>query len=329
MSVETPLRKLLFSILGSIFAVLAAGVVGDLIIKRNIDNYSEQQKGLSDAILSADTDFRMALSEIDNIVTSRRSSNLLMNEYIIHGNVGGALGYYETYMSSVDDWNAKRGALLTKIRQITECDQDSSTNKLSISQLRAVENRVRARHPRVHIPAISIGVVTCPDRPLFYTRSLRDRDIFRGGYGQQGPLRSAFEVYRYLHSRFTSLVDSSASLCVRSAEKLLEAKFIECGNPGAPSWPNWDLPPSLCVKQVVANYEPNRLCGQKFGVAGGVTQYEFAQIDFWWDLSRSLFLAHRARYIDRVCRDNLRFWTSRFGPGCSATSLLEPGPGTQ
>jgi hypothetical protein len=237
-----------------------------------------------------------------------------MNQLIAAGNISGAVAYNSEYTATVTAWNDKQVALALLIQRISQCDKPEAAFASFSEDLRAARVYTRAQRRLGNVAhKTPLRDSFCPDAALFSSRQATDVQIFAGD--ASAPFGSVFEVFRFMHVHFRNSLSPETLLCVRSAESLFQAHFASCG--GKLGWLPISWSTANCVAAVIQNDSPNRLCQTPaFGSSAAIGPARFETLGFWWKQAKSALLAYRIPYLKKVCRENLAFWTERFGPSC-------------
>lgn len=302
---ESSMKKLLYTIIGSLLGVVFAAVVGDVLIKRNVDIYHSELRQIRSDLADLYSDFTSLDADIVAAVDSRRSLSQEMNRYIASGDVRNATSRYEAYMNTVRSWANRAIEIRSRIQSITYCnspwpDQYELGTRLESVVLQFSKGR------SFNLPDMDL---TCPDVVLFSGRS--------DAPGSEKDFRSVFEVFRYIHLNIASSVSSSVLSCAAAAQSMYQDEVRGCRGSTARLWEYHFPDVPQCMERAARNYSPDLICRTSgFGRSAGIGDDRFQRLDSWWDLGRRLLKAYRLPRIARTCDERLNGWARIVGPNC-------------
>lgn len=297
-------------LVATILAVIATVLVGDVIIKRNIESATAEYEAIASAVVRESNSFIQVENDLNEIVDSRRAAAQLLTEYSVDRQISDFSDYYETYIQTVANWNDKRADIYLRLASLTDCERLSQNPEFK-THFQTISSGVwspdypRASGEQLLDTGLSANVF-CPHYYLFETRT--EDEVVAAGAPPANDLRSVFEVFRYMHFWYVDSIRREVVACARAATRVQNLGLDSC------QVTSKSETPGECIRHMLSDLDVSRVCPVELYPDGtadiGIARFD--RLNYLWRVAREQIHAYRRPALTRACEHEKVFWYRHF-----------------
>ncbi|TYC60597.1 hypothetical protein FMN50_07800 [Rhodobacterales bacterium] len=305
----SPYRNLVIT---SVITILIGAVFGDLIVKKNIQNYSAEHAAFIASPEEGDAAFEEARAIYDTRLRERRRQTQRIIKYIADDSVAAFDAFYAVYDAALGDWNNHHDDMAATILNTTNCT------------LRFQET---PRDDRLAVigPHFDLFMNAAGFQPFLTTYSgkaelARDRFLKESRFCPTFFLtktsgHSVHSVLSSMHRRIYNYREHDYTECRLRHKRNITTYYQSCLARESP------LQQTACMREFDRKIEDGSFCDKgDFDINDyKVRDVEFNELDFYWGLGDRFFKTFRKDFILDYCTSRIGFWGSTLGWDCPAS----------
>jgi hypothetical protein len=299
-----------WKVLSSIVGMIATFAVGDLVLKRNYENYIKEKNDLIEEIRIADREFSEVESDVSNLIRERRAASQRLNVLSSRNNIGGFLEFYDFYKITIADWNKNAPVLEKKIKHMTNCGKNADyffDKSKFVAKSHQEINYGETKSLREYLILTNIKLIQlkgCPAFSFFQRRNVDD--IMKGS-----DFISLSEVFYFIHEKFSDSVNRNVVTCFKNSQKIINQKIDECSIAHNSN----DL--GDCLSNISTNFSIGKICSkEKFEQLAKIELKKFDNIDKFWAAGLNSLKEYRTKYVLSKCSAKKGFWANYLDWDC-------------
>jgi|GEM_PF-6358937 len=297
-------------IITSVITILIGAVFGDLIVKKNIQNYNAEHAAFVASPQAGDEAFFAARAVYDTRLRERRRQTQKIIKYIADDSVSAFTENYSLYSAALSDWNNHHDAMARKILDTTKCEARYPRE--------ATDERAQAIGPHFDLFLGLEGFNPYLTAKPGKAEKAREKFLKEGRFCPtffltKSSNHSVHSVFASMHRRIYNYREHDYTECRLRHRRNLQAYYQSCLREETPELQ------TDCMRHFDQKIADGSFCDKgEFNIEDyKVKDVEFNELDFYWGLGDRFFKTFRKAFILDYCEEQIGFWGNALGWNCA------------